>query len=139
MAIFVQAMECLILLNPASISTHFKVFLPNLLASLYLSSSFGKILAILSLILQRLDHFGGYSTALTIFLQMRTIVPYIQHKLTFFTCMCKRHVLFYSVMFYTVHALQFVMFYTVHALQFEWVYNIFHRLILKFTQTRFNF
>jgi len=38
-------------LNPASISTHFKVLFPNLVASLYLSSSFGEILAILSLIL----------------------------------------------------------------------------------------
>ena len=101
-------MEWLFLLNPASISTRFKVFLPDLVASLYLSTSFEEILAILSLILYRLDHFGGYFSDLTsIFFANADNCPLYIAQTCFFTCMCKRRVPFYSVTFYTVHALQF--------------------------------
>ena len=51
-------MECLFLWNPASISTRFKVFLLDLVASLYISSSFGEILSILSLIVAIIIHFS---------------------------------------------------------------------------------
>ena len=51
-------MECLFLWNPASISTCFKVFLLDLVASLFISSSFGEILSILSLILAIIIHFS---------------------------------------------------------------------------------
>ena len=53
-----KAMDCLFLWNPPSISTRFKVFLLDLVASLYISSRFSEILSILSLILAIIIHFS---------------------------------------------------------------------------------
>ena len=66
-------MECLFLWNPASISTHFKVFFPNLVTSLYISSSFGEILTILSLILAIIIHLSTFlSLVATVFVAVYT-------------------------------------------------------------------